>query len=116
MQWSDLWYATADEKVAHRLRSGGDLLALSGQVALGVDPAGLGGLAAREGVWVSTVPMPETVKDVGDDGIVRATVPREALSVVAFPVVVAAEIAGAATGPDDLLRRALASGRELRRL
>ncbi|WP_153504018.1 hypothetical protein [Cumulibacter manganitolerans] len=116
MQWSDLWYATADVKVAHRLRAAGDLLAFSGQVAIGVEPRGLERIVAREGVWVTTAPMPETVKDVGDDDLVRGTVPRGTLSIVTFPVVVDVEIACAASDPDDLLRRTVASGRELQRL
>ena len=116
MQWSELWFAAAATKVAHRFTSVSDLRAFSGQVAIGPDSESLPALAARDGIWVSTEPMPETVKDVGPDGLVRATVPRDGLSIVRYPVVVPAEIAVLAGDPEDLLRRVIASGRELRRL
>lgn len=116
MQWSDLWIAGAGTKVAHRLESVGDLRAFVGQIAVGADGEALPALAAREGVWVSTEPMPETVKDVGDDGLVRATVPRDGLSIVCFPVVLPASIAYDAGDPAALLRKVLASGSQLNRL
>ena len=116
MQWTTLWAAAAGAKVAHRLTSACDLSAFSGQVAIGSDPAVLPGIADRGGVWLTTSPMPETVKDVGADGLVRQTVPRDGLSIAGFPVVAPARLLAGARDPDDLLRRLIRSGEPLQRL
>lgn len=95
------------QKVARRITVS-DLLASAGPLAL--FPAGTTPPALRPGVWVSTAPMTETVKQVGSDDLVRRTVPRDELLVAGFPVVVPASLVGQAADPEDLLRLALATG------
>lgn len=73
-------------------------------------PAGDAPPPPRDGIWVSTSPVSETVKRVDDAGVVHETVPREQLRIVGYPVVVPAALAQQATDPRDLLRRALDSG------
>lgn len=116
MQWTDLSIAAAGMKVAHRLASVGDLQSFSGQVAIGPDPEVLPALAVRRGVGVTCTPMTETVKDVDADGLVRATVHREQLAVVGFPVLVDASLVVAARDPEGLLRDLLRSTERLQRL
>ena len=107
MHWTDLEWVPMHQKVVRRV-SVSDLLASSGPITL--FPAGTTPLPPRPGVWLSTSPMPETVKRVDADGIVTETVPRDQLQLIGFPVVVPASLAQQAADPDDLLRLALASG------
>lgn len=107
MNWTDLEWVSMRQKVA-RLTSVSDLHASSGPIVL--FPAGSTPPQPRPGVWVTTAPMTETVKRVDAGGLVIETVPRERLRVARFPVVVPAALARQAKSPDDLLRRALATG------
>lgn len=113
MQWTDLYIATAGMKVACRLTSAGDLRSFSGTVAIGPDADVLPALAdqvtrwaGQAEAWVSTTPMPETVKDVDADGLVRATVPREELAIAGYPIVAESTLLDGAD-PEELLRNLL---------
>ncbi|WP_134322030.1 hypothetical protein [Cumulibacter soli] len=112
MQWTDLEWVSTQQKVACRV-SASDLLAFPEshpQEPVALFPAGTASPPLNPGVWVTVVPMTETVKRVDDNQVVLGTVPREQVQIVGFPIVVPAALLGGCAEPDDALQRALATG------